>query len=126
MIDYLTLKAVHITLVVTSVSLFVARAVPAIASDRRPRGWLRAAPHVLDTLLLASGVWLAVLVGWNPLAHSWFGVKLVLLVVYITLAALALRPSYSRFARVALLMGALFAVAGMALVAVKKVPAGVW
>jgi uncharacterized membrane protein SirB2 len=126
MIDYQTLKALHVALVVTSVGLFLARAVPALAADRRPRGWLRAAPHVLDTLLLASGVWLAILVGWNPLVHAWFGVKLALLVVYITLAALALRPAYPRSVRLVLLAGALAAVAGMAFAAVTKAPAGVW
>lgn len=126
MLDYLTLKAVHITLVVASVGLFLARAVPAIGAGWRPQGWMRAAPHVLDTLLLASGVWLAVLVGWNPLVHSWFGVKLILLVVYIALAALAMRPAYPRAARVALLIGALAAVAGMAFAAVTKSPAGAW
>ncbi len=73
-----------------------------------------------------SGVWLAVMVGWNPVGHAWFGVKLVLLVVYIALAALALRPRYSRAARVALLVGALLAVAGMAYSAVTKSPVGVW
>ncbi len=126
MIDYLTLKSVHITLVVISVGLFVARAGPAIGADRRPSGWRRMAPHVLDTLLLASGVWLAVMVGWNPIVHSWFGVKLVLLVVYITLAALALKPRYSRAVRVLLLIGALAAVAGMAFTAITKSPAGAW
>ena len=126
MMDYLTLKAAHITLVMASVGLFLARAVPAIAFDRYPSGWLRAAPHVLDTLLLASGIWLAVMVGWNPLVHSWFGVKLVLLVVYIALAALALRPRYPRGVRMALLVGALVTVAGMAFTAVTKAPAGVW
>lgn len=126
MIDYLTLKAAHVVLVAASVGLFVARAVPAIASGWRPRGWRRAAPHVLDTLLLASGVWLAVLVGWNPLVHPWFGVKLALLVVYIALAALALRPAYRRTTRIALLTGALFAVAGMVFAAVTKAPSGAW
>ena len=126
MVDYVTLKAAHVTLVATSVGLFLARAAPAIARDRRPQGWLRAAPHFLDTLLLASGVWLAVMVGWNPFVHVWFGVKLLLLVVYITLGAFALSPRQPRRVRLVLLAGALAAVAGMAFTAVTKAPAGAW
>ena len=112
-------------LVATSVGWFVIRAVPAIARGRAPaRGLRTAVVHVVDTLLLASGIALVVMAGWRPDAHPWLAVKLLLLVVYIVLAALALRPSYPRRTRTALLVAALAAIGWMVAAAVTKSPWG--
>jgi uncharacterized membrane protein SirB2 len=54
------------------------------------RFW-RVAPHVNDTLLLAAGVGMAVVGGFNPLTTPWLATKLVLLLAYIGLGTLALK-----------------------------------
>lgn len=109
MIGYATLKFIHVALAFASVAGFLARAVPALRHDRRwtESRWLHALPHVVDTLLVASGVWIAVSVGWNPVAHPWFGTKLALIVAYIVLGWFALRPGRPRAVRIALLVAAL-------------------
>lgn len=51
----------------------------------------RIAPHVMDTLLLGSGLALAAMLQLSPHAAPWFAVKLILVVVYIGLGILAFR-----------------------------------
>lgn len=52
---------------------------------------LRAGPHVVDTLLLSSGVALMIWSGLWRFPGSWFGLKLVLVVVYVGLGIAAFR-----------------------------------
>lgn len=124
MIDYATLKMGHVALALASVIGFVWRSVPAIRYDRR---WtanraLYSLPHVVDTLLVVTGIWLAVMVGWRPLAHPWLGTKLLLIVAYVVLGWFALRPGRPRALRLALLVAALAVFAWVALVARTKLP----
>lgn len=50
---------------------------------------LKIGPHVIDTLLIFTGIALWLLLGYSLL--SWLGLKLLLVVVYPTLAVLAFR-----------------------------------
>lgn len=52
--------------------------------------WYRA-PHLVDTLLLISGLVLAWRARLAPHLVPWFGIKLLLIVVYITLGIIAIR-----------------------------------
>ena len=51
----------------------------------------RIAPHIIDTLFLASGIALVVMLGLNPMQHSWLLAKFTGLFGYIVLGAIALR-----------------------------------
>ena len=53
-------------------------------------GW-RYTSYVIDTALLVAGVVLAVQLSLNPLEVGWFGIKLLLLLVYIVLGSFALK-----------------------------------
>ncbi len=57
------------------------------------RQWLRALPHVNDSLLLAAAIGLAALLGQYPFVHAWLTAKIGGLLAYILLGMLALRPS---------------------------------
>ena len=86
----------------------------------RPR-WLRILPHVVDTGLLVSGIYLAIRFYISPLSAPWFAAKLVALVGYIFLGAIALRH-YSVSVRGLAALGALTCVTYMALAALNKSP----
>ncbi|MDT8439088.1 MAG: SirB2 family protein [Wenzhouxiangellaceae bacterium] len=89
---YLLLKSLHIALAMVSGLGFALRGFARVVLGVRPRAvWLRRAPHVIDTLLLLSGATLWMLVKFSPIAVPWFGLKLVLIVVYILLGMQALR-----------------------------------
>jgi uncharacterized membrane protein SirB2 len=51
----------------------------------------RVAPHVIDTVFLASGVWLAWSLGVSPVQEPWLAAKIGGLLVYIGLGLVALR-----------------------------------
>lgn len=110
--DYSTLRAVHVGCVAISIGLFVARgAMQMHGVDWRRWRWLRIAPHVNDTLLLAAAVAMALMSAQYPLAQPWLTAKVCGLVVYVALGRVALRPDASRRrARIAF-VGALATVA---------------
>jgi uncharacterized membrane protein SirB2 len=64
-------------------------------------GWVRIAPHVNDTLLLATAIALAVMSSQYPLQQGWLTAKVVALVLYIALGMVALRPGRARALRIA-------------------------
>ena len=87
--------------------------------------WVRTAPHVLDTLLLASGIGLAVGFGVSPLVQPWLAAKLALLLLYIAAGAVALRRGRTRRTRILALAVALALYALIVLSAVTRRALGI-
>ncbi|WP_157976758.1 SirB2 family protein [Parahaliea mediterranea] len=114
---YPWLKLAHMALAATSVGLFTLRLLLWEWQGARPGGWLRVAPHVVDTALLLTGIALAVLWQLSPFALNWFGVKLLLVLLYIALGFAALRFSRSAAGRRAAGAAALLTVAAVAALA---------
>lgn len=67
----------------------------------------RVLPHVVDTLLLGTGVALALLSAQYPFVQSWLTAKIVALVIYIGLGMVALKRGRTKAVRLAALAGAL-------------------
>jgi uncharacterized membrane protein SirB2 len=123
--DYFSIKTLHQTAVALSFAGFFARGCGALLNAR----WVssRAAktlPHLVDTVLLASAITLAWLLRLNPLATPWLAAKIVGLVVYIVLGAIALRPGRSLKARAIAWGVALLTFGYIASVAITKSPLG--
>lgn len=98
---YLSFLALHAALAVVSPVLFSMRAVRAIRGRNPAQGWLRVAPHVVDTLLLLAGLALAFMIRQYPFVNGWLTAKLLALVAYIGVGHAAVRRAHSRGARVA-------------------------
>lgn len=89
---YELLKTLHIVLALISGLGFGLRGFIRLVLNRPlAHPLVRFGPHVIDTLLLASGVGLWVVLELSPLTVGWFGVKLLLIVVYIVLGIAAFR-----------------------------------
>ncbi len=98
--DYALLKAVHVTCVGVTFALFFGRGLLMLAdSPLLGNRLLRVAPHVNDTLLLASAIWMAVASRQYPFVEGWLTAKLVALIVYIGLGTVALSRGRTRRAR---------------------------
>jgi uncharacterized membrane protein SirB2 len=96
-VSYYWLKQVHVFSVLISFVLFTSRGAWLLAGRELPRHrLLRSAPHAVDTVLLASAVWLATILHQYPFRDSWLTVKVVLLVAYILLGSFALRYAPNR------------------------------
>jgi uncharacterized membrane protein SirB2 len=115
---FLLLKNLHIGLALISGIGFALRGYLRLIMNRPPPGPLvRIGPHVIDTLLLISGIGLWVQTRYSLL--SWFGLKLTLVVVYILLGIGALR-SQSRGTGIVLYWLALGMFLAIAAIAIHK------
>ncbi|HET7863260.1 MAG TPA: SirB2 family protein [Burkholderiaceae bacterium] len=123
--DYFTVKTLHQTAVALSFTGFFARGCGALLGAT----WVRSraaktVPHVVDTVLLASAITLAWMLQLNPLSTPWLLAKIVALLVYIVLGAVALREGRSRPARAAAWVAALLTFGYIVSVAITKSPLG--
>jgi uncharacterized membrane protein SirB2 len=115
------LKFIHVALAYLTVIGFVVRAAWVFAdSPMRSRKWVRIAPHVIDTALLALGVTLAFQLGLSPIS-GWLGAKLLGLLAYIGFGVLTLRATTLGL-RVVGLAGALVSVGYIFAVAFSRNP----
>ncbi|HET7314282.1 SirB2 family protein [Salinisphaera sp.] len=96
---YNGIKLVHMSCAGASVSLFTARGLWVNVARRGLWRWLRIVPHVIDTLLLASGLTLAFLIHQYPFFNSdWLTAKVIGLIAYIALGTVVFRgPSDRRW-----------------------------
>ncbi len=86
------LKELHVAFAYITLAGFVVRGLLSLAdSPMRNAKWLRIAPHVIDTLLLAFGIALAVTLSLSPLANGWLMAKIVGLLAYIGFGVMAMR-----------------------------------
>jgi uncharacterized membrane protein SirB2 len=115
---YALLKQLHLTTIAVTLALFLLRAFwMVVESQRLHARWVRIVPHVNDTLLLASGIGLAVLLQQYPLVHGWLTAKLLALIAYILLGTVALKRGRTRAQRIAAGIAALLVFGYMVAVA---------
>ncbi|MHB0985396.1 MAG: SirB2 family protein [Sulfuricella sp.] len=89
---YSLLKALHISCVITSYTLFFLRGFLTLREIKIPRQrWIRILPHAVDTLLLVSAIALAFTIHQYPFVNNWLTAKVVGLVLYIGLGSVALK-----------------------------------
>lgn len=120
---HFAIKHVHITAVTLSFALFLLRGVWMLGeSAMLERRWVRVVPHVVDTVLLAAGIWLAVMLRQIPGVSEWLTAKIVALVLYIGLGTVALKRGRTRSQRAAAWMAALAVFGYIVAVALTKNP----
>ena len=78
------LKHLHMTIAVLSITLFTLRFVWTLTgSALLDKKLIKISPHVIDTLLLALGVVMAVKLAINPMEQLWLAEKLLAVIAYI-------------------------------------------
>jgi uncharacterized membrane protein SirB2 len=102
MIDYVVLKTVHEGSVAASYALFVMRGAWMMReSAQLARRWVKTVPHLIDTVLLASAIAMAVMSRQYPFVSGWLTAKVLGLILYIGLGMVALRRGRTRGTRIA-------------------------
>lgn len=125
MVDYATLKAVHVSAVTVSGTLFALRGVWRLARpDAVFARSVRIVPHVVDTLLLLSALGLAATWVRNDAPLGWITAKVVALLLYIAIGMIALRPGLPASRRITALAGAALVFGYIVSVALTRSPAG--
>ncbi|MCP4041990.1 MAG: SirB2 family protein [Gammaproteobacteria bacterium] len=90
------------------------------------RGLTKTVPHVVDTVLLVSGITMLVMASLSPLSQSWLTVKLIALLLYIVLGSLALKRGKTRNAKAGALVLAMLTFFYIASVALTRNPASIF
>ncbi|HET8701770.1 MAG TPA: SirB2 family protein [Nitrococcus sp.] len=121
---YLVAKSIHVTLVAATFTSFTTRGVWMLYDSPLLRQrWVRVLPHAIDAVLLASGLYLAIMFYDFPVAyHPWIIAKLIGLVAYVMLGTIALKRGRTKQARVSALIGSLLLFGYIVFVAVTKMP----
>ena len=118
---YLVAKSIHVGCVILSLAGFGLRGALMLADSRLLAArFVRVAPHVVDTLLLASAIWLAWGLAQYPFVHGWITAKVVGLLAYIGFGSVALRRGRSKRTRVFAFVCALLAAVYIVTVALAR------
>jgi len=123
--NYLLLKQIHLSLASLSIAGFVLRW--CWRMRRSPLAMTRLAriaPHVLDTVFLATAVLLSSMAGPGSLGAAWFSAKIIGLVLYILLGMMAMRSAPVAKRSVPAFIAAVLVFGWVVTVAVTKSPLG--
>jgi uncharacterized membrane protein SirB2 len=121
--DYLLLKHFHMTCAALSGGFFLVRGQWMLAgSPLLQRRWVKTLPHIVDSLLLASAVGLALWSRQYPGQMPWLTAKIVALVAYILLGSVALKYGRTKTVRAAAFAGALATFGYIVAVAITQNP----
>ncbi|CAE6510108.1 MAG TPA: regulator SirB [Nitrosomonas nitrosa] len=124
MSSYIFLKLIHVSSVILSYSLFMTRGIWMMrGSAQLQRRWVKIMPHIVDTVLLASAISLAILIKQYPLADAWLTAKVIGLLVYIGLGMVALRFGKTRITKISAWVMAQIVFFYIVMVALTKSPA---
>ncbi len=97
---YQLIKHIHVITAVLSLVGFVLRGWWMVKeSPLLQHKLVRILPHINDTLLLGSAIFLSLMSGLYPFVEGWLGAKVVLLVGYIVAGIFALKRGKTRQTR---------------------------
>ena len=119
--EHATLKLLHQASALLSITGFALRGgLMLVDSALLRQRWMRTWPHVIDTLLLASGLWMAINLQLYPGNSHWLGAKMLALLAYIALGFVALRLGKTRRIRILAFVAAIACFAYIVLVAMMR------
>ena len=119
--DFALVRSLHIATVGATLALFVLRYVWMLQeSPRLQARWVKIVPHVNDSVLLASGIALALMIHQYPFVNAWLTAKLFALLAYIVLGTLALKRARGKATRAASGLAALAVFAYLVMVATSQ------
>ena len=120
---YYSIKLIHLTSVVLSISGFVLRGYwMMIDSPLLKTKPAKVLPHIIDTLLLASALVMVYMSAQYPFVQSWLTLKVFALIAYIVLGTIALKRGKTRQIRIIAWILSVLVFAYIVLVALTRTP----
>lgn len=94
--SYLAVKHIHLFCILTSLILFIMRGSWALYyPEKLQQKWIRIIPHIVDTVLLISGLTLAFLLQQYPFVDHWLTAKVLALCLYIGLGSAVIKGDFA-------------------------------
>lgn len=120
---YMMAKHLHLTAVALSILFFIFRFIwSQFDANALSKKWVKIAPHIIDTILLASAIWLCIILSQYPLVNAWLTFKVIGVVLYIVFGLFALKKAKTAVGRWAFFVAAIAVLMATAMVAVTKQP----
>ncbi len=120
---YALVKMIHVGSIILSYLLFLTRGIWMMQNSAKLQlRWVKILPHITDTVLLASAIYLAILLQQDPLNNSWLSAKVIGLLLYICLGMVAMRFGKTRKTKIIAWIAAQCVFAYIVLVALTKSP----
>ena len=120
---YMMAKHLHMTAVGLSILLFVFRFIwSQFDASVLSKMWVKILPNIVDTVLLASAIWLCVILSQYPFVNAWLTFKVVGVVLYIVFGLFALKKAKTTMVKWSFFVAALAVLMATAMVAVTKQP----
>ena len=120
---YMMAKHLHMTAVGLSILLFVFRFIwSQFDASVLSKKWVKILPHIVDTVLLSSAIWLCVILSQYPFVNAWLTFKVVGVVLYIVFGLFALKKAKTTMGKWSFFVAALAVLMATAMVAVTKQP----
>lgn len=121
--NYIAIRHFHIACATLSGSFFLLRGIWMLRdSAMLQRRWIKIAPHIVDTLLLASALVMVFMTAQYPFVQNWLTAKVIGLVLYIVLGTIALKRGKTKAVRTGAFIAALAVFAYIVSVAITKQP----
>ena len=122
--EFLLVKNLHVWSAMVTITGFMLRGYWMVTgSGKLQHRITRTAPHLVDTILLSSGIALLVMLSLNPFSQSWLVAKFTGLIAYILLGTVAIRRGATLQIRMIAFVGAFSVFAYIVGVALSKSPA---
>jgi len=120
---YMMAKHLHLTAVALSILFFIFRFIwSQFDANALSKKWVKIVPHIIDTVLLASAIWLCIILSQYPLVNAWLTFKVIGVVLYIVFGLFALKKAKTAVGRWAFFVAAIAVLMATAMVAVTKQP----
>lgn len=120
---YMMAKHLHLTAVGLSILFFVFRFIwSQFDATALSKKWVKILPHIIDTVLLASAIWLCFILSQYPIVNAWLTFKVIGVVLYIVFGLFALKKAKTTLGKWSFFVAALVVLMATAMVAVTKQP----
>ncbi|HEY0845528.1 MAG TPA: SirB2 family protein [Noviherbaspirillum sp.] len=121
--SYFAVKHLHMTCAALSGLLFLARGFLMLReSPLLHRRWINSSSHVIDTVLLGSALIMVIWSAQYPFVQGWLTAKVIAVVAYIVVGAIALRRGKTKGIRTGAFVVALLLLGYIVKVALTKQP----
>ncbi|MBJ2128838.1 SirB2 family protein [Alteromonas sp. IB21] len=120
---YMMAKHLHLTAVGLSILFFIFRFIwSQLDANALSKKWVKILPHIIDTVLLGSAVWLCIILSQYPFVNAWITFKLIGVILYIVFGLFALKKAKTTLSKWAFFIAAIGVLMATAMVAVTKQP----
>lgn len=118
---YMAFKHLHMSLALLTFIGFIARAILAfMGSPILQKKFVKIAPHIIDTIFLASAIALMIIMQQYPFVNTWLTAKIFGLIAYIIFATVTIKRAPNNTVRAVFFTLSIAAFAYTAKVAITK------